>query len=254
MSFRSAILAGISIDRLQTLCAVVEAGTIVAAVGPDPNRQSQFSRQLKELEKALGTPLFDRVGKTLQPNETGRRVALATHTFFGALDDVMNAASARAETVRLGAGEAVLRWFVMPHLSELMSGDLPLRFDVHSLTTELALRELLAGSVDLVIIRTESVADGLQSEVIKTLRYVLAVPRTLLRSREGAEVLEGRPLPFAEMAGDGFFCQNCESHCRHSWTKSSPGDTSPDFQLVGFGRRKRHGRRLSPGRCRQIAF
>jgi DNA-binding transcriptional LysR family regulator len=211
MSFRSATLAGISIDRLQTLCAVVEAGTIVLAAGPDPNRQSQFSRQLKELEKALGTPLFDRVGKTLQPNETGRRVALAAHTFFGALDDVMNAASAGAETVRLGAGEAVLRWFVMPHLAELMSGDPPLRFDVHSLTTEVALRELLTGSLDLVIIRTDSVADGLQSEVIKTLQYVLAVPRTLLRSREGAEVLEGRPLPFAEMAGDGFFVKTVKA-------------------------------------------
>lgn len=205
MTFKSSTLAGISIDRLQTLCAVVEAGTIVLAAGTDPNRQSQFSRQLKELEKAIGTTLFDRVGKTLQPNETGRRVALAAHTFFGALDDVMNAASAKAETVRLGAGEAVLRWFVMPHLPELMSGDPPLRFDVHSMTTEVALRELLTGSLDLVIIRTDSVADGLQSEVIKTLKYVLAVPRTLLRSREGAEVLEGRPLPFAEMAGDGYF-------------------------------------------------
>src|SRR6266540_4552827 len=110
--------SGISIDRLHTLCAVVEAGTIVLAAGPDPNRQSQFSRQLKDLEKALGASLFVRVGKTLQPNETGRRVALAAQTFFGALDDVMNVAVARAETVRLAAGEAVLRWFVMPHLAE----------------------------------------------------------------------------------------------------------------------------------------
>jgi DNA-binding transcriptional LysR family regulator len=207
MPFKSATLAGISIDRLHTLCAVVEAGTIVLAAGPDSNRQSQFSRQLKELEKALGTTLFDRVGKTLQPNETGRRVAMAAQTFFGALDDVMNAAAFRAETVRLGAGEAVLRWFVMPHLAELMSGDPPLRFDVHSLTTELALREVLAGSIDLVIMRTDSVTDGLQSEVIKTIQYVLAVPRSLLRSREGAEVFEGRPLPFAELAGDGFFAK-----------------------------------------------
>lgn len=205
MPFSSATLAGVSIDRMHTLCAVVDAGTIVLAAGPDPNRQSQFSRQLKELEKALGTPLFDRVGKTLQANETGRRVALAAQTFFGALDDVMNVAVARAETVRLGAGEAILRWFVMPHLAEIMAGDPPLRFDVHSLTTELALRELLTGSVDLVIMRTEAVTDNLQSQEIKTVQYVLAIPRTLLRSREGAEVFEGRPLPFAELAGDGVF-------------------------------------------------
>ena len=211
MPFNSATLAGISIDRLHTLCAVIESGTIVLAAGPDPNRQSQFSRQLKELEKAIGTPLFDRVGKTLQPNETGRRVAVAAQTFFGALDDVMNAAAARAETVRLGAGEAVLRWLVMPHLAELMSGDPPLRFDVHTFTTELALREVLAGSVDLVIMRTDSVTGELQSEVINTVQYILAVPRALLRSREGSEVFEGRPLPFAELAGDGFFAKTVKA-------------------------------------------
>lgn len=204
-------MAGVSIDRLHTLCAVFEAGTIALAAGPDPNRQSQFSRQLKELEKAIGTPLFQRVGKTLQPNEAGRRVALAAQTFFGALDDVMNAAVARAETVRLGAGEAVLRWLVMPHLAELMSGEPPLRFDVQNLTTELALREVLSGGVDLIIVRTDAVAHSLQSEVIKTLRYVLAVPRSLLRSREGAEVFEGRPLPFAELAGDGFFAKTVKA-------------------------------------------
>lgn len=204
-------MARVSIDRLHTLCAVVEAGTIVLAAGPDTNRQSQFSRQLKELEKALGTSLFDRSGKTLQLNQTGRQVALAAQTFFGALDDVMNTGSDRAETVRLGAGEAVLRWFVMPHLSELMSGDPPLRFDVRSLTTELALREVLNGSVDLAIVRTDSVSEELQSEVVTTLKYMLAIPRTLLRSREGAEVFEGRPLPFAELAGDGLFAKTVKT-------------------------------------------
>jgi DNA-binding transcriptional LysR family regulator len=207
MAFKSATLAGISIDRLLTLCAVVEAGTIVAAAGPDPNRQSQFSRQLKDLEKALGTPLFDRVGKTLRPNEMGRRVALAAQTFFGVLDDVMDAAIARAETVRLGAGEAVLRWLVMPQLGELMSGEPPLRFEVQNLRTEKALREIVTGGIDLAITRTDSITGDFQSNEIATLQYLLAVPRTLLRSREGAEVFEGKPLPFAELAGDGFFAK-----------------------------------------------
>ena len=211
MAFKSANQGGVSIDRLNTLCAVVEAGTIAAAAGPDLNRQSQFSRQLKLLETALGVSLFERSGKTLKANETGRRVARAAHIFFGALDDVMDVAQAKAETIRLGAGEAMLRWFVMPHLPELMAGDPPLRFEVRNLTTESALRELLAGSVDLAIMRTDSVPDGVQSEAIKTVQYILAVPRTFLRSREAAEVFEGQPLPFAELAGDGHFARTVEA-------------------------------------------
>lgn len=232
MSFKSATLAGISIDRLNTLCAVVEAGTIAAAAGPNLNRQSQFSKQLKELEKALGLNLFDRKGKSLHPNATGRRVALATQTFFGALDDVMDVAQARAETIRLGAGEAMLRWFVMPHLVELMAGDPPLRFDVYNLTTESAVREILAGGVDLVIMRTDAVPDALQSEVVKTVQYVLAVPRTLLQSREGAEVFEGRPLPFAELAGDGFFTRTVQTTAKALGLNLRPVLQAQTFSLL----------------------
>lgn len=232
MAFKSATLAGISIDRLNTLCVVVEAGTIAAAAGPDLNRQSQFSRQLKELEKALGVTLFDRAGKTLHPNATGRRIALATQTFFGALDDVMDVAQARAETIRLGAGEAMLRWFVMPHLGELMAGDPPLRFDVYNLTTESAVREILAGGVDLVIMRTDAVPDALQSEVVKTVQYILAVPRTLLRSREAAEVFEGRPLPFAELAGDGFFTRTVQATAKSLGLNLRPVLQAQTFSLL----------------------
>jgi len=232
MAFKSANLAGVSIDRLNTLCAVVEAGTIAAAAGPDLNRQSQFSKQLKELEKALGLNLFDRKGKSLQPNATGRRVALATQTFFGALDDVIDVAQARAETIRLGAGEAMLRWFVMPHLAELMAGDPPLRFDVYNLTTESAVREILAGGVDLVIMRTDAVPDALQSEVVKTVQYILAVPRTLLRSREGAEVFEGRPLPFAELAGDGFFTRTVQTTAKALGLNLRPVLQAQTFSLL----------------------
>lgn len=39
----------------------------------------------------------------------------------------------------------------------------------------------------------------------------MAVPRTLLRSKEGAEVFEGRPLPFAELDGDGVFAKTVKT-------------------------------------------
>ena len=211
MEFKSSTLAGISTERLHTLCAVVQAGSIVAAAGPDPNRQSQYSRQLKQLEEALGTTLFDRVGKSLKPNENGKRVAVAAQTFFGSLDDLMDTAKNRAETVRLGAGESVLRWLIMPHLSELMAGDLPLRFDLRNLPTKQAMSELFNGGIDLAIIRTDAVPNDLQSEPIAAIKYVIAVPRSLLSSREGAEVFEGRPLPFAELTGDGHFSKTSQT-------------------------------------------
>jgi len=232
MVFQSVSLVGISIERLQTLCAVVEHGSIAAAAGPDPNRQSQFSRQLKELEKALGTNLFDRIGKTLQPNEQGRRVALASQTLFASLDEVMNTALAKADTIRLGAGESVLRWWIMPHLGELMSGDPPLRFDLLGLTTEVAVREIRTGGIDLAITRTDSVPDDFQQEVMTVFRYVLAIPRAILRSRDGSEVFEGRPLPFAELAGDGLFARAARTTAATSGLNLLPVVQAQTFSLL----------------------
>ena len=93
----------------------------------------------------------------------------------------------------------------MPHLGELMAGQPPLRFELLNYRTEMALREVRTGGADIIIVRSDAETADLQNEVICIVRYVLAVPRTLLRSRDGAEVFEGHPLPFAELASDGVF-------------------------------------------------
>jgi DNA-binding transcriptional LysR family regulator len=93
----------------------------------------------------------------------------------------------------------------MPHLGELMAGQPSLKFELLNCRTEVALREVHTGGVDVIIVRSDSATDDLQKEELCTVRYVLAVPRTLLRSRDGAEVFEGQPIPFAELASDGLF-------------------------------------------------
>ena len=51
---------GLSLERLRTLQLVSEAGSIAAAARGDTTRQSQYSRQLKELEQFFGTTLTRR--------------------------------------------------------------------------------------------------------------------------------------------------------------------------------------------------
>lgn len=54
---------GLSLDRLRALLEVGAAGSIVKAAGGDPVRQSQYSRQIKELEDFFQTKLVERHGK-----------------------------------------------------------------------------------------------------------------------------------------------------------------------------------------------
>ena len=53
---------GVSLDRLRAFLEVFEAGGIARAAPLRAVRQSQLSRQLKELETALGQALFVRAG------------------------------------------------------------------------------------------------------------------------------------------------------------------------------------------------
>ena len=52
--------SGLSLERMKAFAEIVEAGGITAASGDDSNRQSQLSRQLKELERYFGAELLKR--------------------------------------------------------------------------------------------------------------------------------------------------------------------------------------------------
>lgn len=202
---RSDIVArnGFSLDRLTTLCAVVEAGTITAAAGPNLSRQSQFSRQIKELEQALGRALFVREGKTLRPTECGNQLARLARTFLGAVDALAKEVEGQPETLVIGAGEAVLRWLVVPQLGPLRQLSPPIHGQVRGLATETTVREVTLGRLDVGVIRADAQIGGLESQSVGRLGYVLAVPRRLLRTRDADDLYEGKPLAFAELVGGG---------------------------------------------------
>lgn len=186
-----------------TLCAVIDAGSIVAAAGPNVSRQSQFSRQIKELEGAMERPLFFREGKSLKPTECGQQLARLARTFVSAVDELAKADAQRPETLSIGAGEAVLRWIVVPQLHVLRQLVPPVNGFVHSLTTEGTVREVALGKLDLGIVRVDAATEGLEVHVLGVVRYTFAVPRSLLRTRNAEEIFEVGKLPFAELSGGG---------------------------------------------------
>lgn len=57
---------------LQTLTAVNQSGTLARAAERVGRTQSAVSLQMQRLEKAVGLPLFDRLGRALVMNEAGR--------------------------------------------------------------------------------------------------------------------------------------------------------------------------------------
>jgi len=62
----------LTLRQLQIFRAVAQSGSTTAAAAGVSLSQSATSAALNELERSLGTPLFDRVGKRLKLNDSGR--------------------------------------------------------------------------------------------------------------------------------------------------------------------------------------
>ena len=62
----------LTLRQLEIFSAIARSGSTTAAALHLSLSQSATSAALNELERALGTPLFDRVGKRLQLNDNGR--------------------------------------------------------------------------------------------------------------------------------------------------------------------------------------
>ena len=91
--------SGLSLDRLQSFCLVAEAGGVTKAAKGDAARQSQFSRQIKELEEFVGTELLRRSGRGVTLTEAGRQLHTLAREHFAALGDFK--ADCAREPVRL---------------------------------------------------------------------------------------------------------------------------------------------------------
>src|SRR4051794_28209706 len=78
--------SGLSIDRLKTFCEIAEAGAITRAAGGKPGIQSQYSKQLKDLETYFEVPLFERNGKTMRITEAGKRLLSVAKEFLNSVE------------------------------------------------------------------------------------------------------------------------------------------------------------------------
>lgn len=106
---------GLSLDRLQTLCLVAEKGGVMAAAAGNPNRQSLFSRQLKELETFFGASLIDRSRTPHSLTELGRQVEQTARGMFMDLEGLAQHGKTSVPVI-CGAGESVIQAILIPAL------------------------------------------------------------------------------------------------------------------------------------------
>jgi DNA-binding transcriptional LysR family regulator len=194
---------GLSLDRLRSFLEMAEAGGIAKAAPGEVVRQSQISRQIRELESFFGTELTQRRGKSLILTPTGKRLAHLVRGQLQGLDDFRLEQGGQPKVFVIGAGNSTLEWLVTPHLPQISAalGGAQLRTEMHR--SRALVEAVDDGSVDFAIVRLDALAESSQAncEAVTKLSFHLCVPRSLLSAGITAESLKDtacwREVPFA---------------------------------------------------------
>lgn len=179
---------GLSLDRLRSFLEMAEAGSIAKAAPGDAVRQSQISRQIRELEEFFGADLTQRRGKSLVLTPAGRRLAALVRGQIQGLDDFRREEQGRPKVFVFGAGASTLESMVAPRLPALATalGGALLRTESHrSRALVEAVRE---GRVDFAVVRRDAIADPSKKNCLPLLKlsFHLCVPRRLLPKGKSA--------------------------------------------------------------------
>ncbi len=197
---------GLSLDRLKVLIEVRDAGSIAQAAPGDPVRQSQFSRQLRELSEFFGCEVAERRGKILKLTAQGERLAELAREHLRSLEDFR--AECREESVAftLGAGDSLIQWLVIPRLGKILDVFPGTHFATRNLRTNEIVAQLTECRIDFGIIRKNAVAPALKSVSLGAVHYIALVPESLLKAKKKMSLaLALAELPLATQITDGQF-------------------------------------------------
>lgn len=100
---------GFSLDRLRALCDIAEKGSIAEATRGDTNRQTQYSRQIRELETFFRVDLLDREARPHRLTPAGIELAKMTREFLGNVEGFLARCQGRPESLAIGTGESIGR-------------------------------------------------------------------------------------------------------------------------------------------------
>ncbi len=187
---------GLSLDRLRALVEVGAAGSIVKAAGGDPIRQSQYSRQIKELEDFFRIALVERHGKGIRLTPNGRELARISRFFLLGLSNFQRGSLAEEQTYRIGASATFLATFLLPVLAAPRSIQPGISYSIETVADDVIERRLHDLTLDFGIVTSPALSRPLQSRELGGWRLKLWVSKAAFKTRvQAAHAFREKRLP-----------------------------------------------------------
>ncbi len=197
---------GLSLDRLKVLIEVRDAGSIAQAAPGDAVRQSQYSRQLRELSEFFGCEVAQRRGKILKLTAKGERLAELAREHLRSLDDFRSECRGESAVFSIGAGDSLIQWLIIPKIGSLIEHFPGTRFATSNLRTNEIVQQLSDCRLDFGIIRKNALAPGLKAVSLGMVTYVAVIPNELMPRKKKVTLRQAlHDLPLATQTTDGQF-------------------------------------------------
>ncbi len=194
--------AGLSLERLRTFCEVADAGSMAKAANGDAVRQSQFSRQIKELEEHFGRRFTERSGRNVVLTSEGRELAALARQILAGLEAVhATEAEEVSELVVLGAGESFLRGVVLPRLGALRARMPKVVLEMRNLRGAEILDALEEGRIDLGVIDETEKRAGVETLRLGKVAYRLVMAGDTNQERANTDWRAAVARPFVVLGG-----------------------------------------------------
>ena len=171
--------SGLSLDRLRAFLAVAAAGSIVKATAGDPVKQSQYSRQIKELEDFFRIKLMERQGRGVKLTTSGRELARISRFFLLGLSNFQRGSLSEEQTFRIGASATLIRSFLLPVLSDarVLAGET--RYVIETVSDDEIERRLHDLRLDFGVTTQPTISRPLQLKQLSKWHLGLWVPKEM---------------------------------------------------------------------------
>ena len=190
--------SGLSLDRLRALLEVGAAGSIVKAAAGDPVRQSQYSRQINELEAFFQTRLTERQGKSTRLTVSGKELARISRFFLLGLSNFQRGCLDGQQTFRIGASPAVVSRFLLPCLAQSGFSKHRITYITENVGDEEIERRLHDLTLDFGVVARPALSRPLQTKQVGAWPIEVWVPKKMgLNGVKAQELFDQGRLPLA---------------------------------------------------------
>jgi LysR family hydrogen peroxide-inducible transcriptional activator len=204
------------LQQLKYFAKAAELANFTRAAAACQVSQPSLSQQIINLEKELGQPLFERLGRQVRLTEAGRMLKERADQVFELLDDARTRISDDPDSGRLTiAAIPSIAPYYLPGVLEAFRREAPrVQIEVVEDVTQIALRRLHDGDVDLAILALPISGSQLHVEPLFTEELQLVLPlRHSLASKSRLTIKDLTDEPFLLLNDSHCLTQNTLSYC-----------------------------------------